>query len=152
MSTPEHAPDRRGFLAGGAAAAAAALCGGLPGCKAYNLRARPIEVRAVERKLKLVPVADLAVGGELKVTSPDLAETVLVARVDENEYRAVSIKCTHWGSEVGFAGSDKRFRCPSHGSEFAFDGSILKGPAKLPLAVYEVAVEDGHVVLKLAPA
>ena len=156
---------RREFLASGVGLAAACACAAarLGGCKALNADARLLERGTADifaagtgRTLRLCPAADLAVGGQVKVVAPALAETVLVARVAEGEVRAVSIACPHWGSEVGLAGGRDKFLCPSHGSEFGLDGALQKGPAKTPLARYTVRTEavDGKdwLVLDLPAA
>lgn len=62
---------------------------------------------------------------------------------DERGVHAVSQVCTHLGCVVkpGAAG----FECPCHGSRFAKDGSVTKGPAPKPLPWLKVAVA-GNVV------
>jgi len=48
------------------------------------------------------------------------------------EVHAISTVCTHLGCIVKAAGDG--FECPCHGSRFAADGSVVKGPAPKPLA------------------
>ncbi len=46
--------------------------------------------------------------------------------------RVLSSQCTHLGCRIRTL-RDGRLQCPCHGSEFATDGTVLKGPAGKPL-------------------
>jgi cytochrome b6-f complex iron-sulfur subunit len=143
--------DRRAFLdhaaRGAAGLAVLAACGGAAGCVVLNPNARLLEAERSGSRVALGRLADLPVGGELKVVAPGLPGPVLVARVGEDEVRAVAIRCTHRGSELALAPGERRFRCVAHGSQFAFDGTVLRGPAANPVASYEVAHEEGQLYL-----
>jgi cytochrome b6-f complex iron-sulfur subunit len=65
---------------------------------------------------------------------------VIVARTSTGTYVAVSQACTHAGADVQFAGGSNQFQCPAHGSIFALDGSVLRGPAGSPLAKYNTSL------------
>lgn len=70
------------------------------------------------------------------------------------EVYAVSTVCTHLGCIV--KATEKGFDCPCHGSKFAKDGTVLKGPAPKPLPWIEVkhlggdhfSVDEGKTVAK----
>lgn len=51
---------------------------------------------------------------------------------------ALSSVCPHRGCDVEWNGEEKVWDCPCHGSRFAPDGSILRGPAAQPLARVDV--------------
>ena len=55
---------------------------------------------------------------------------------DGNNVHAMSTVCTHLGCIVKT--TDEGFDCPCHGSKFAKDGSVLKGPAPKGLPWLEV--------------
>jgi len=128
-------------------AAGLALCGSVGGCATLNAGARLLEAEASGGRIPLGPLSDLKVGDQLKVVSPALPGPVLVARVSDDEVRAVSMTCTHFGSELKLLASERRFKCTNHGAEFAYDGSVLRGPAKNPVTAYDVAHEEGQVFL-----
>jgi Rieske Fe-S protein len=61
-------------------------------------------------------------------------------------FTGLSRVCTHKGCKVAEV-VDAEIVCPCHGSRFALDGSVVKGPATKPLPIQAVAVEGDAVVL-----
>jgi Rieske Fe-S protein len=45
-----------------------------------------------------------------------------------------AINCSHLGCSIALNATDKRFDCPCHGSRFHLDGTVLRGPAPVPLS------------------
>ena len=45
-----------------------------------------------------------------------------------------AITCSHLGCSVALNEQEKRFDCPCHGSRFNLDGTVLRGPAPVPLS------------------
>ena len=70
--------------------------------------------------------------------------TTAVFRDAEGVY-AISIICTHLGCIV--KPSATGFDCPCHGSGFAPDGSVVRGPAPQPLRWVKVVVSGATVVV-----
>jgi glycine/D-amino acid oxidase-like deaminating enzyme/nitrite reductase/ring-hydroxylating ferredoxin subunit len=60
-------------------------------------------------------------------------EKVAMFRDETGGYHRLSAKCTHKGCTVTWNNADRTWDCPCHGSMFAADGSVLHGPARLPL-------------------
>ncbi|MCL6506373.1 MAG: Rieske 2Fe-2S domain-containing protein [Bryobacteraceae bacterium] len=58
---------------------------------------------------------------------------------------AISTVCTHLGCIVRPSASG--FECPCHGSRFAPDGSVIKGPAPKPLPWLKVAAAGGEWII-----
>jgi len=58
---------------------------------------------------------------------------------------AISNICTHLGCVVKTGAEG--FECPCHGSRFAFDGSVTKGPAPRPLPWLKVSVRGGAITI-----
>jgi cytochrome b6-f complex iron-sulfur subunit len=58
---------------------------------------------------------------------------------------AISTICTHLGCIV--RPSAQGFECPCHGSMFAPDGTVTRGPAPRPLRWLSVSVNGGTIVV-----
>jgi Rieske Fe-S protein len=54
---------------------------------------------------------------------------------------AMSSVCPHRGCDVQWNGDDKVWDCPCHGSRFAPDGTVIRGPAMQRLSPAEVPEE-----------
>ena len=75
-------------------------------------------------------------------------ENVIVFRDDEGFY-AISTVCTHLGCIVQKNASG--FQCPCHGSRFAPDGKLVRGPAPKALAWLHIATSpSGQLVVDRA--
>lgn len=94
-------------------------------------------------RFSLGPLSDVPVGGAISVSVPGEG-TVLVAQPTEGEVVAFSAVCPHEGCSA--APDTGGFTCPCHGSQFALDGSVTRGPAQDDLAPFAVQVVDGQVL------
>jgi len=85
------------------------------------------------------------VGGAMLV---DMAgDTIMVVRVSDTEVVAVSAICTHAGCSMDYSASQKLLDCPCHGSQFATDGSVLRGPATRALRVYTATLANDAITV-----
>ncbi len=87
--------------------------------------------------------AELPVGGVSEDFKP---EGIWLVRL-ENEVAALSIICTHLGCIPNWLESERKFKCPCHGSGFMQNGINFEGPAPRPLERFKISVEDGVVVV-----
>jgi Rieske Fe-S protein len=55
-------------------------------------------------------------------------------RDEEGRLHAISSVCPHLGCTVAWNDGERSWDCPCHGSRFAPDGAVLRGPASRPLA------------------
>jgi cytochrome b6-f complex iron-sulfur subunit len=59
---------------------------------------------------------------------------------------ALSTTCTHLGCTPNWLDSEKKFKCPCHGSGFKISGVNFEGPAPRPLERFKVALaDDGQI-------
>ncbi len=64
----------------------------------------------------------------------------------DNGFGAISLVCTHLGCTV--EQQDNGFACPCHGSQYAPDGQVLRGPTQKPLRRLRLETRaDGHLIL-----
>ena len=73
---------------------------------------------------------------------------VLVIRDPNNSATLVAVNpvCPHAGCTVSWQVDKTRFVCPCHGSEFAVDRAVARGPAREPLGEYTVKVEGEQIL------
>jgi cytochrome b6-f complex iron-sulfur subunit len=55
--------------------------------------------------------------------------------------------CTHLGCTFPWNPIDQQFQCPCHGSLYAPNGTVVRGPAPLPLKIVHVAVIDNSILI-----
>jgi cytochrome b6-f complex iron-sulfur subunit len=132
--------DRRSFMAtSGAFVAGATLCSG---CSLFTTQAKPDHHAVAKSGVMQLPKEAgaklLAPGSTLRVTTPDGSSRVFLVRGKDGVLVALSMACTHWGSDVDYLKDKNQFECPSHGSRFGLDGAVLEGPAGDPLTRYAV--------------
>ena len=96
----------------------------IPACQ---ILAEPIGTRAL--------VAGLA-GEPTYLTIADHGKLDTIGIVDN---------CTHLGCTFPWNPRDHQFQCPCHGSRYAADGSVIRGPAPLPLKLVRVTVEEDGI-------
>ncbi len=130
--------ERRHFLVGSALAAGALLS-----------RAT-VAVGAGPQKVA-IPLAKLgmlkSVGGSVVLKVHD--KLLLLVRDGPGSVRALNPVCTHRHCIVAYKAADRRIACPCHGSQFALDGGVLKGPAPRPLEVYPAELAGEQVIVTL---
>lgn len=61
---------------------------------------------------------------------------------------ALDPTCNHKGCPVKV--TDTNLTCTCHGSSFAFDGALTKGPATAALPLYEIRQEGENILVKVA--
>ncbi|HSP10503.1 MAG TPA: Rieske 2Fe-2S domain-containing protein [Candidatus Dormibacteraeota bacterium] len=52
----------------------------------------------------------------------------------DGKIEVLAINCSHLGCSVALNKSAQSFDCPCHGSRFHLDGTVLHGPAPVPLS------------------
>ena len=109
---------------------------------------RPLLPDATARRIPVGTLADLP-PGTLAMVQVDGTDILLVNVA--GTVRATQGICSHEYFELdkGFLTGDS-LTCALHLSRFDLEtGEALDPPAEIPLAVYEVAVEDGEIALYL---
>jgi len=79
----------------------------------------------------------------LRVTGmPTSFPQIIITRMPNDIFFAVTARCTHDSCNVGtYSTSTGVMTCPCHGARFLPDGTVVRGPAQLPLTQYLVQYE-----------
>lgn len=72
-------------------------------------------------------------------------------RIDDRQFVAFSMNCTHLGCPVRWLDEANLFMCPCHGGVFYSDGRVASGPPPKPLTRYPVRIENGEVQILTSP-
>lgn len=106
-------------------------------------------------------VEDFEIGSTVNVSFQDpsplpwagvTAQTAAwLRRVNDQEFIAFSMVCTHLGCPVRWLASADLFMCPCHGGVFYADGRVASGPPPRPLSRYTVRVNNGQVQILTSP-
>jgi nitrite reductase/ring-hydroxylating ferredoxin subunit len=98
---------------------------------------------AVERVVSLsVREEELAMG----VTAVPVDNIALLR--DDLGVAAMQLTCTHMKCQLRV--KESLLECPCHGSRFDTSGEALNGPAREPLAFYELSRRDGTLIVNLS--
>ncbi len=63
-------------------------------------------------------------------------DKIVAVRSSETTFTTLTAVCTHSGCSVKYVKANDDFACPCHGSKFAIDGSVTRGPAARDLTPY----------------
>lgn len=84
--------------------------------------------------------------GERSLAQGLKGDPTYIVVTDENAIANYGINavCTHLGCVVPWNGSENKFICPCHGSQYNDEGKVVRGPAplSLALAVADVTADD----------
>lgn len=81
------------------------------------------------------------------VRNEALQYPICVYRLDENNYSALWMRCTHQGAELQASGD--YLQCTAHGSEFDNKGTVKNGPADRNLRNFPVTVSNNELFIDL---
>ncbi|GAX22353.1 cytochrome b6-f complex iron-sulfur subunit [Fistulifera solaris] len=78
--------------------------------------------------------------------------TYLIVNDDKTlESYGLNAVCTHLGCVVPWSAANNKFICPCHASQYAPDGTVLRGPAPLPLALAHCDVDEASDKILFSP-
>lgn len=74
-------------------------------------------------------------------------KAVWAVKQPDGQVAVFSPLCTHLGCGYRWAGGEKQFKCPCHGSVFDIDGQVLAGPAPRPLDRLPARIDNGRLLV-----
>ena len=157
MTRPDVWPSsRRAVLASACAACVATLAGcarygtsnGLAAAPAQGGTSSPAAgaaaagAAAAGAPAVLARTTDIPVGGGKVLTD----KKIVITQPQAGSFHAFTAICTHQGCIVD-AVSGGTINCPCHGSKYsAASGSVVNGPATLPLAAVSITVQGTSII------
>ena len=118
-------------------ASAACACAIATGCVSNPA---PVFDAGVDHTIPL-PAALSEPGSQVKVRLPNVHEPVLVVRTKIGFNGTQGICSSSNRTELQFKPEDGVIQCLGCGSQFKLDGSVMRGPAKMPLKSYAVDLQ-----------
>lgn len=82
------------------------------------------------------------------VKAENLNFPIYLYKLNETEYSALWMECTHQGAELSAQG--EYLTCPSHGSEFDKLGNVTEGPAQKNLRKFKTTVDGQYIIIQLS--
>ena len=81
------------------------------------------------------------------VQNAQLQFPICVYRINENEYSALLMRCSHQGNELTAYGD--KLHCSAHGSEFDKYGKVTSGPASSQLRKFSAIKENEKIKISI---
>jgi cytochrome b6-f complex iron-sulfur subunit len=100
----------------------------------------------IQNESMAVKKADLAERPFVLVKAANLPAPVYLARLENGEYSALLLQCTHKACELSPSG--KELHCPCHGSVFSNRGEVLESPAERPLRRFTVSSDNDFIYIR----
>lgn len=72
---------------------------------------------------------------------------IAIYKLNENEYKALYLQCTHQGCEL--SPFETMMVCPCHGAEFTPKGEVKTGPAETNLKSFFTTTDDENIYIQL---
>ena len=134
------------------------LCAAILGIPLVGFVVAPIFRRTTGKWLSVGKITDFEIGKTVNVTFVDpsplpwagvTAKSALwMRRVNDAQFIAFSVNCTHLGCPVRWLDDAELFMCPCHGGVYYSDGTVAAGPPPKPLIRYDVRTANGQVQIK----
>jgi Rieske Fe-S protein len=146
--------DRRTVVKGLAVAGAGVAIGANLNAQGQTMMAKPIEIgelAKLDKDFASIPfmLEDKTNAILVRVPEPKDEAMIKSGRVIKSDkvfLSASTLVCTHNGCKPGTLSGEGVMTCGCHGAQFAADGSVVKGPAKKPLAGIKLEVKGGKVI------
>lgn len=82
----------------------------------------------------------------LLLKTDSLEFPIVVYQIAENDYKTLSLKCTHQGCEL--TPYDTTMVCPCHGAEFNNKGEVTTGPADSNLISFQTTHDNENIYIQ----
>lgn len=137
------------------------LCGAIMAIPAVGFILGPLTRKSPRMWRTLGKVSDFEIGTTVNVKFQDSSPlpwagvtantAVWLRRVNEKDFIAFAVNCSHLGCPVRWLANANLFMCPCHGGVYYADGRVAAGPPPRPLTRYAVKIKDDEVQLQTRP-
>ena len=104
-------------------------------------------LRVSKEDFKIKQKGGTAYSSFIIVRNDSFKYPICVYRINDEEYSALWMKCTHQGAELQASGDV--LYCSAHGSEFNNKGEVRNGPANTKLRTFPVSVIKDEIFIDL---
>lgn len=87
------------------------------------------------------------IGDGIQLNAQELDYPVLLIKVNNDRFVALSTECMHLGCTVKKQPSV--IRCPCHGSVYSLEGEVLRGPTEHPLKQFPIRMDETLAEIQL---
>ncbi len=116
----------------------------LPGCSPVSF---PVFKTDVNDKKITIPLS-LFDQSPLQIVRPkNMFYDIAVQKKEDNSYSALLLLCTHQQTQLTVTGNG--YSCPLHGSNFAKNGNVVKGPAETSLHHFNTFVSNSNLIIQI---
>ena len=105
-----------------------------------------VDVLAQDFNVQLAEFPGLGTAGKTVLVDAGLRLPLAVTMQGPGEFLVTSTECTHQGCQV--RRDSQGYTCPCHGSQFALDGTVERGPAQDPLPIYDWELSGDVLTIK----
>ena len=75
------------------------------------------------------------------------SKPVIIIRLDDKNFRALSATCTHLDCTVQYKKQEKVIWCACHNGKYDLYGKNISGPPPKPLTQFNVAIKNGELIV-----
>jgi len=107
----------------------------------------PVYETSIHNNDITVPLSLFADNNLQIIRAKDFSYGIALEKRTGENFTALLLRCTHASNPLTFTGNG--FRCPLHGSKFALDGEVTRGPAAIPLQKLFVEISGDDILIHL---
>ena len=134
--------SRRKFIQNSAMIIGGISCGPvlLNGCSPFVYAEHSVEENRV-----VVSKATFGENNHVVIKMDNLKKPVYIGKLDDGNYSALLMACTHKQCTVRPIGTI--LHCPCHGSEYSNTGNVLESPAEKNLTAFRVSHDENNIYI-----
>ncbi len=134
--------SRRKFIRNSAMIIGGISCGPvlLNGCSPFVYAEHSVEENRV-----VVSKATFGENNHVIIKMDNLKKPVYIGKLDDGNYSALLMECTHKHCTVRPIGTI--LHCPCHGSEYSNTGNVLESPAEKNLTAFRVSHDENNIYI-----